>query len=85
MTNKELNRDINRLHILVQKLCNDDKIQVNDYYMKVTSDVKPEFKRLYNADQRFKYMNRKSVLIMLRLNLKYRIISFHQFGMFIEL
>lgn len=44
-----------------------------------------EFERLYNADSEFKYMNLQSVKIMLRLNLRYRIIALHQFGLSINI
>lgn len=44
-----------------------------------------EFKRLYFADSSFQYMNKKSILIMLRLNLRYRFIPLHSFGINIDL
>ena len=49
-----------------------------------TRQVK-EFKRLYRADDTFEYMNRNSILIMIRLNLSMRAIELHRFGMGIEL
>ena len=79
MTPKELNRDIARLGNAVEKLH-----QLNDqdvYFKEVETTVKPEFKRLYLADSQFEYMNKKSILIMLRLNLQFRIIPLHSFGL----
>lgn len=83
MTKKELNRDIKKLakkELCLQTLPNNDQ-----YFDAVEIFVKPEFKRLYNANKDFEYMNRNSILIMLRLNLKHRIIQLHTFGLNIEL
>ena len=44
-----------------------------------------EFKRLYFADKEFEAMNKESIKIMFRLNLRYRIIPFHAFGLFINI
>lgn len=79
MTAAELNRDIKRLANTVEKLH-----QLNDqdtYFKEVETTVKPEFKRLYLADSQFEYMNKKSILIMLRLNLQFRIIPLYSFGL----
>lgn len=79
MTAAELNRDIKRLANTVEKLhtLNDH----DTYFKEVETTVKPEFKRLYLADSQFEYMNKKSILIMLRLNLQFRIIPLHSFGL----
>lgn len=77
MTAKELNRDIKRLG----KLINTEK----EYNEQLLFAHEKEFKRLYNADREFKYMNAESIRIMLRINLRHRIIPLHQFGLDIEL
>lgn len=79
MTPRELNRDVARLASTVEKLT-----QLNDtdiYFKEVEVTVKPEFMRLWRADSQFIYMNKRSILIMLRLNLRFRIIALHSFGL----
>ena len=71
MTPKELNRDIKRL---CKNAANLTEIERNT-----------EFKRLYFADEEFDFMNKESIKIMLKLNLRYRIIFFHTFGLFINI
>ena len=79
MTAAELNRDIKRLGNTVEKL---HQLNNQDIYFKeIETMVKPEFMRLYLADSQFEYMNKKSILIMLRLNLSLRIIPLHSFGL----
>lgn len=73
MTTQELNRDIKWLN---------KELKRKGYY---SESDKTEFVRLYGADREFKYMNRQSILIMFRLNLRYRFIPFHQFGIHIEI
>lgn len=71
MTAQELNRDIKRLSK------NHDSMS--------ESDLQKEFKRLYYADSDFEYMNLNSVKMMLRLNLRYRFVALHHFGININL
>jgi hypothetical protein len=78
MTNQELNRDIKRI-LKEDLLYSQTSKEVH------LENVRNEFKRLYNADREFTYMNRTSILIMIRLNLKHRFIAFHNFGLFIDL
>lgn len=75
MTNQELNRDIKRLG----KQFDTEKTE------KQLQDFEKEFKRLYYADNSFKALNKDSILIMLRTNLRYRFIALHSFGLNIEL
>lgn len=82
MTTKELNRDVKRLNKLVLAL---DKIGGDAYFKSIDISVKPEFIRLLNADREFLYLNRTSILILLRLNLRFRIVAFHTFGLNIDL
>jgi hypothetical protein len=86
MTNSELNRDIKRLLKEVARI-HDSYIELinKNEYNKAEEALKKEFARLYNADQTFSSMNRTSILIMLRLNVRLRAIPFHQFGLFIKL
>lgn len=71
MTKQELNRDVKRL--------------ANKHIEMQEQDVIKEFKRLYYADSNFEYMNLNSVKMMLRLNLRYRVIALHIFGININL
>jgi len=81
MTPAELNRDIKRLLTKANKVPIDDDSKYVDY----VDEVKSELLRLYHADDRFQYMNSKSIKIMLRLNLRFRVIPLHIFGLHIEL
>lgn len=68
MTKQELNRDIRRL----SKMTGTEQ------------EVRAEFLRLYRADDNFEYMNAESIRIMLQMNLRYRFIALHRFGLGIE-
>lgn len=71
MTKQELNRDVKRL--------------ANKHTNMNEADLNKEFKRLYYADSNFEYMNLNSLKMMLRLNLRYRFVPLHQFGLMINL
>jgi hypothetical protein len=75
MTKQELNKDIKRLL----------KMQRKDAQLNILPEFEAEYKRLYRADTEMEYMNVTSIKIMLRLNVLYRFIPFHQFGLFIDL
>lgn len=74
MTNAELNRDIKRLAKTVEKY------DGTSYSEETDNKIRAELKRLYYADSGFTAMNRQSILIMIRLNGRYRVIPLHQFG-----
>ncbi len=78
MTIQDLNRDIKRLKRDVQKQALHNDSATGERYEK-------EFKRLYGADTEMKSINRESILTLLRLNLRYRWVPFHSFGIMIEL
>lgn len=87
MTTQELNRDIKRLakdifahSQLVDKSGNNDA-----YFTFLDTKAKKEFERLFHADREFTAMNRNSILIMLRLNIRHRFVAFHTFGLNIEI
>ena len=82
MTKNELNRDIKRLKSEIYRMSFES---LETYLKYIETDAKKEFTRLYYADQQFEYINRTSVLIMLRLNLSHRFIPLHLFGNGIEL
>lgn len=73
MTAKELNRGIKRL----SKVFGTDKAELPEF--------EKECRRLYYADKEFSYMNKDSVLIMLRINLRHRFIALHSFGINISI
>lgn len=76
MTKQELNRDCKRLLKLAIE---------NSRNLESEGQIRSEIQRLYCADREFRALNRQSILILLRLNLRYRAIPLHNFGLFIEL
>lgn len=78
MTTAQLNRDIKRLGKSYDKFINDNTLSDD-------KTVKDEVTRLYYADREFQYMSKKSVLILLRVNLSVRAIPLHMFGLNVEL
>lgn len=87
MTPQQLNKDIKALNKLVANITlqsNRTPDSNGTYYKRIDAEVKPEFIRLFHADREFKYMDRTSILIMLRLNVKLRIVAFHSFGLNID-
>jgi hypothetical protein len=80
MTTQELNRDIKRLVASIKK-----KQGTPEYYDYTANEAKAEFMRLFRADQEFRYMNKHSIRMMLRLNVLYRYVPFHHFGIMINL
>jgi hypothetical protein len=84
MTATELNKDVKKLLAKEISLCK-AKITSDEFYTVLEAEIKPEFKRLYLADTSFKSFNRASILTMFRLNLKYRFLQLHSFGILIEL
>ena len=75
MTTTQLNRDIAKLAKRSPNRTNDKEMQ----------EFRDEFMRLYRADQKFEYMNAKSIRWMFRMNQRYCIEPFHTFGIFIDL
>lgn len=81
MTKQELNRDIKRLnsaYLACRELSGDDYYNRKDELMK-------EYVRLYNADTTFNSLTANSLRILIRLNLIFRCIQPHTFGINIEL
>lgn len=87
MTAKELNRDVARLYKRYEEIKSVYQFNQNsvEFYNKIDNEIISEFKRLYFADWEFTCFNKKSILILLRLNLILRIIPLHQFGIHIKL
>lgn len=82
MTKQELNRDTKRLATKIIKL---QAQKDSEKYFSELPAIEKEFKRIYYADQNFEYLNRANILRMFRINLKLRVIAFHQFGLMVEL
>jgi len=84
MTKQELNRDVKRLLkkvILLRSTVEASNSPFLDaFYEQINGDVKKEFLRLYYADKDFQAMTKINVLTMLHLNLSYRYVALHQFG-----
>ena len=77
MTKQELNRDIKRLDRKVKRALRN--LSVDGFFKQKELNFKPEFLRLYNADNTMKSMNKQSILIMLALNVSHRFLKIHQF------
>lgn len=43
------------------------------------------WKKLYNADNTFKLAEKNDVLTMMRINLRFRFIPLHSFGLFVDI
>ncbi len=78
MTKRELNRDVKRLAKFVSNYVGTTDEKTEEY-------IKAEAKRLYQADKEMTYLNKDSIKVLLRLNLRYRFVQLHSFGLFIEL
>jgi len=87
MTTAELNRDIARLERNIFKASKQatDIGYIDDFYKYIEETAKPEFLRLYHADNKAEYMNFKSFKIMFRLNLRHQFVKPHSFGLHIVL
>lgn len=81
MKKSELNRDIKRLN---NNLLKAQKLSQDEYSELIDNTARKEFLRLYYADRDFTYMNLTSIKIMLRLNVKFRFIALHNFGLHID-
>lgn len=82
-----------QLNAAVKKLANDYKHHASTannkipsgYFEYIDTVIKPEFKRLYGADDTMKSFTADNLRRLIRLNVKLRVIPFHQFGLMIEL
>jgi len=88
MTSKELNRDVKKLWKNINKRYNNVKantknITIEEYFAYVNNEARTEFLRLYQADNKFEYMSKSSILMMLRLNLRHEFEPKHMFGIYI--
>lgn len=82
MTKQELNRDIKRLNSEIYRMSFKDQREYLNY---IDITAKMEFNRLYMADKTFEYMNKESIVIMLKLNLRHRFVPLHTFGIDINI
>lgn len=78
MTTRELNRDIKRLANELYRPSFGDNDTYNTYK---ENEGKAEFMRLYRADSEGKYMSHKSMLQLYQINLRFRYIPLHSFGL----
>lgn len=62
-----------------------DKILADPEQVEVTEAHSKEFLAIYLEDRKFSRMDAESIRIMLRLNLRYRFVPLHQFGISIDL
>lgn len=82
MTTKELNKAVEALNSEIHRMSFEPLDIYLDY---LENGAKPEFTRLYGADNTMESLNKRNILVMFRLNLKHRFIPFHNFGLFINL
>ena len=80
MTTKELNNKIRKLYNEVSKL-QSEQTNLDVFFSIIDTEIKPKYTTLYYADDSFKSLTKESILILIKLNLRYRFISFHQFGL----
>lgn len=84
MNKREYNRDVKRLKNKVVKFTAKGEATREDLDT-FENEVKAELSRLYYADTNFEYATKQSVLILFRLNLRFRVVQLHMFGIFINL
>jgi hypothetical protein len=82
MTNQEYNRDVKRLGKAVNKLGGSSD---TEYWRKVEEEIKKEWTRLYNVDHKFEIATKNTVLTLMRINLRFRFIPLHSFGIMVEI
>jgi len=85
MTKQELNRDIKRVIKKALTLEAQNFDSISDTYYRELDQLKLELHRLYLADRTMEYMNIHNIKAMLRLNVRYRYMPLHEFGLFIDL
>jgi len=76
MTLRQLN---NRIKILAQRHHHESFKDIDTFFKYIENEFKPEFKTCYNAAD-LQDLSKESILILLRLNLRHRVIELHQFG-----
>lgn len=83
---RELNKRVKKLNDFIVGISKGAEMSGNNtaFFDSVEKVVKPEFKLIYGFDDTFTLLNKQSVLFMIRTNLRFRIIPFHQFGLNIE-
>lgn len=84
MKKQELNRDIRRLYSQYKANSGKGDADLTKYFEWVEKTAKPELIRLYNADTSLKSLNANNLRLLIRLNLVYRAIPFHKFGLYID-
>mgnify|MGYP000612029665 CR=1 FL=1 len=78
MTTQQLNRDIKRLAATVKKH------KQNGETLQKEEEIRKELNRLYYADTTLEAASKNSLMILIRLNLRFRAIPLHIFGLDIE-
>ena len=87
MNNRQFNQDIKQLNKAIFKASQKVDITGNndEYFAFINGEAKKEFMRIYNANDTFEGLNKQSILIMMRLNLRHKFIPLHIFGININL
>lgn len=76
MTTRQLN---NRIKVLAQRHYHESFKDIDTFLKYIENEFKPEFKTCYNAAD-IEDLSKESILILLRLNLRHRVIALHNFG-----
>jgi len=79
MDAKTINKDIANLVATIKNMDESEKFAFE------SQEIKEEFFRIYRADKKFELMNKKSVLLMMRMNLRFRFEPLHMFGIYYDL
>jgi len=78
MTAKELNRDIKRLRLKIEKMKHSENHE--EWFKFIDNEAKQEFIRLYHADTSMQSMSKQSIIIMIGLNVSHRFLPLHNFA-----
>ncbi len=82
MTKRELNKAIIKLNSELYRLSFEDR---NDFLQYVSDDAKKEFVRIYGADTSMESLDKRNILVMIRLNQQYEFIPHESFGKDVKL
>lgn len=85
MTTRQQNAAVRKLLANIEKAAKESERTGDSkaFFQYLDSEAKEEFLRLYLADNTMRYLTLKSLRIMIYLNLKYRFVALHTFGMYI--
>lgn len=81
MTPKQLNSRIKKFG---KRYLTELKKPADEFFNWLNTEGTEEFNTLCGADQEMKYINKQSILILMRINMRHRLMPFHRFGMMVN-